>query len=441
MLPWSDRIFWFAMNIVKLARLAWRNLLRNSRRTLITLLVSSAGFAALAIVAGYMEFTFYGLREMTICRGFTAGGGTGHLQVFPAEALSKEERFPLEFGIGGYRELQHEIEKEKQVAATIPRIEFNGLISNGEKSISFLGTGVDPDKELALIGYWNRTNRMSKKHKMDDSAYIRLKQGTPDGVLIGQEMARALNAEVGSSLTLMGTTVDGAVNAVDVTVAGIAKNPLKSIDRYYLVAHLETAQNLMFTDKVSKIVVVLDDTRHTTQSIPSILRRVDATAKAGTFAIVPWDKLAEYYHSVRDAYNIIFGFTGIIVVVIVFLSCANTMLMATMERVREIGTLKAIGISNSWITLMFLLEGFFIGLLSVAGGVVLKYLFSIIINNIGFKMPPPPGMSSSYLLNIFPAIEFMPWIALLVIGSTTFSGFLALVKLKNISIVNSLTHV
>jgi len=429
------------MNIIKLARLAWRNLLRNGRRTLITLLVSSAGFAALAIVAGYMEFTFYGLQEMTICRGFTAGGGTGHLQIFRKEALDREERFPLEYGIGQNQTIQSEIEKEKNVLATIPRIEFNGLISNGEKSISFLGTGVVPEKEIKLIDYWNQTNKMTNSGRMDNSAYLNLAKGAPNGVLVGEEMAKALDAKVGTNLMLMSTTVDGAVNAVDVTVAGIARNPMKSIDRYYLVSHLETAQNLMFTDKVSKIVVVLNNTGNTQSAIPSISRRINGSGSSGSFSIVPWQSLAEYYYSVRDAYNIIFSFTGIIVVVIVFLSCANTMLMATMERVREIGTLKAIGISNSWISLMFLLEGFFIGLLSVAGGIVLKFLFSIIINNSGFRMPPPPGMTSSYLLNIFPAMEFLPWISMLVIASTTLSGLLALIKIRKISIVNSLTHV
>jgi len=142
-----------------------------------------------------------------------------------------------------------------------------------------------------------------------------------------------------------------------------------------------------------------------------------------------------------DAYRIIFSFSGIIIVVIVFLSCTNTMLMATMERVKEIGTLKAIGISNIWIILMFLFEGFFIGLLSVVAGIALKYIFSWIINNSGFMMPPPPGMTSSYRLNIFSAVEFLPWISLLVIVSTTFSGLLTFVKIRKISIVNSLTHV
>lgn len=410
--------------------------MRNARRTAITILVSSSGFAALAIVAGYMDFTFYGLKEMTICSGFTASGGTGHIQVFNQEAPLKEEQYPLQYGIDNYKAIQSGIESVPGVSFSMPRIEFNGLISNGDKSVSFLGLGVDPEKEADLTHYWNSLERIQAK--MDDTAYKKLLENGNSGVLLGHEMAKALSAVPGSSLMLMSTTVDGAVNAVDVTVAGIMKSSMKSIDRHYLVTHIETVQNLIQSDRISKIVVVVNKTEKTSSVLPLLS---DKMAGNGKFTITPWENLAEYYHSIRDVYNIIFSFTGIIVVAIVFLSCTNTMLMATMERIREIGTLKAIGVSDKWVSLMFLLEGFIIGCASILFGTALKYLFSGIINNINIKMPPPPGMSAAYFLKIYSAYEYLPWIALLILVSTTFSGMLTILKIKNISIVNSLSHV
>ena len=183
------------MTIIKLINIALRNLFRNSRRTFITVLVSASGFAALAIIAGYMEFTFFGLREMTICKGFTASGGTGHLQVFMQDALQKEERYPLEFGIEVNDKLQSNIESTGNVSFTIPRVEFNGLISNGEKSISFLGMGVDPVKESKLIEYWYALDNMSSKAVRADSSFTQLKNTAPNGVLLGEEMAKALNVK------------------------------------------------------------------------------------------------------------------------------------------------------------------------------------------------------------------------------------------------------
>lgn len=424
------------MNSIKIIKIAIRNLLRNARRTLITIIVSSSGFAALAIVAGYMDFTFYGLKEMTICSGFTASGGTGHIQVFNHYAQVKEEQYPLQYGIDSYKALQAGIETIPDVSFTMPRIEFNGLISNGDKSVSFLGLGVDPEKEVALTQYWNSLERIQTE--MDGTAYKKLMENGNSGVLLGYEMAKALNAVTGSSLMLMSTTVDGAVNAVDVRVAGIMKSSMKSIDKHYLVTHIETVQNLIQSDKISKVVVVVKKSDNTPETLPLISGKIKSH---GHYTVTPWYKLAEYYHSIRDVYNIIFSFTGIIVVAIVFLSCTNTMLMATMERIREIGTLKAIGVTGRWISLMFLLEGFFIGCLSIVFGLALKYLFSGIINTIDIKMPPPPGMSATYFLKIYSAYEYLPWIALLILFSTTFSGMLTLLKIRKLSIVSSLSHV
>ncbi len=430
------------MNHFKLAVIAFRNLKRNSRRTIITVLVSSAGFAAIAIVGGYMEFTFFGLQEMTVCRGFTSSGGTGHIQIIRKDSVQKEEQYPLEYGIADYDKVQKSITGyDSNIKATIPRIEFTGLISNGEKSTSFLGMGVIPEKELMLMSYWDQIYKNLKNHSSQEMIYRKLALASPNAVLLGEGMAKALHAEEGSSLMLMGTTVDGAVNVVDVTVAGVINNSIKTVDKYYLVTSIETAQNLMQTDKVSKILLVLGNTKQTDGVLSVVSSKINSSGNNSEYSVIPWYKLAEYYHSVKDAYRIIFGFTGIIVVLIVFLSAANTMLMSTMERVREIGTLKAMGVSNRWISMMFLYEGFFIGLMSIAVGLMLKELFTFAINNANFEMPPPPGMSSTYFLKIYSGSHFLPWISLLLLLSTTCSGFLTLFKIRKLSIVNSLTHV
>jgi len=428
------------MTIIKLVNLALRNLLRNSRRTFITVLVSAAGFAALAVFAGYMDFSFFGLRELTICRGFATGGGTGHVQVFRQDALEKEEAYALQFGIADKEILLKDIEAMEHVAFAMPRIEFNGLVSNGDKSISFMGLGVDPAGEAGLIHYWNSLKTVGSRKQMSDAAYQQLEEAGPYGVLLGEEMSNVLQAQQGDNLMLMSTTVDGAVNVVDVTVAGVIQGAMSALDAHYLVTSIDAAGSLLQSDKVSKLVVVLDETDMTESGAQNIDRVINGGSGEGLFAVVTWDQLAEYYDSVRDIYTIIFGFTGGIVVTIVFLGCVNTMLMSTMERVREIGTLKAIGVSNGWIAQMFLFEGFFIGILSILAGIVLQHAFLIIINHSGIMMPPPPGMSSSYQLRIFPAPGYLPWIALLIVMSTTFSGLLTLQKIRKLSIVDSLSH-
>ncbi len=423
------------MIILKLIRLSFRNVFRNLRRTLITLCVAASGFAAIAIVAGYFDYTFSGLQELTIRNGFTGNGGTGHFQIFNEEALQNEESYPLEFGIKDYETIISDVQEIDRVSFAMPRIELSGLISNGEKSLSFLGMGIEAKKEGDLLEYWT-----DKSIGLKNSAFYEL-QNVSNGVLLGKDMAKSLQAEVGSSLMVLSTTVDGAINAIDVTVAEIVSTGLKAADSYYLLAHLSTIQSLLQTDKVSKIIVVLHDTQETQSVKPIVSKAIRRNSPLRTLSIKEWLDLAGYYHSIRDGYYIIFSFVGTIVIVIVVLSCTNTMLMATMERIREIGTLRAIGISSKWIMFTFLFEGFLIGVGSVIVGIIFKITASFAINHIGVTMPPPPGMTTSYLLEIFPATHMFPWIALLIITSTTFSSIVMLWKVRRISIVEALLHV
>ena len=423
------------MTILKLIRFSFRNVFRNLRRTMITVCVAAFGFAAIAIVAGYFDYTFLGLQELTIRNGFSGNGGTGHFQIFNEKALQTEESYPLEYGIENYEAIIKDLQAMGNVSFAMSRVELSGLLSNGDKSVSFLGMGVDALKEGALIQYFE-----NKSVGLKISAFVAL-QNTPNGVLLGQGMANSLQAEIGSSLMLMSTTVDGAINAVDVTVAGIMSTGLKAVDNYYLLAHLSTVQGLLQTEKVGKIIVVLKETQETKQMKPLVLDTIKKHSTLHTLSAIEWEDLAEYYHSIRDAYYIIFSFVGAIVIAIVALSCANTMLMATMERIKEIGTLRAIGVSGKWITFIFLFEGFLIGMGSVIIGIVFKIIASFIINHMSFKMPPPPGMTTSYLLEVYPAVDMYPWIALLIIASTTFSSLVMLWKVKRISIVDALIHV
>ncbi len=423
------------MFILKLIRFSFRNVFRNLRRTLITLCVAASGFAAIAIVAGYFDYTFIGLQELTIRNGFTGNGGTGHFQIFNENALQNEESYALEFGIENYETIIKDVQAIDSVSFAMSRIEFSGLVSNGDKSVSFLGMGVDANKEGELIQYFVDTSI-----GLENSAFFKL-QETPNGVLLGKSMAGSLQADIGSPLMLLSTTVDGAINAVDVTVAGIISTGNKAVDNYYLLAQTSTVQGLLQSDKVGKIIVVLNDTQETQQVKPLVLETIKKNSTLHRFSLLEWLDLAEYYHSIHDAYYIIFSFVGTIVIAIVALSCTNTMLMAAMERIREIGTLRAIGISSKWIMLIFVFEGFLIGIGSVIIGIIFKFSATFTINHVNIMMPPPPGMANSYQLKISPAIDMYPWIAILIIASTTLSSLVMLLKVKRISIVDALSHV
>ena len=124
-------------------KIALRNIFRNRRRSAITLAVIVFGAVGLILFGGYKAVTFRGLRESTIRR-------IGHLQVFKAGSAKAESAKPLEYGLENAAALRKEIERDPRVRTTAAQITLMGLVSNGEKSETFLAPAVEPDKDRAM---------------------------------------------------------------------------------------------------------------------------------------------------------------------------------------------------------------------------------------------------------------------------------------------------
>jgi putative ABC transport system permease protein len=211
-------------------------------------------------------------------------------------------------------------------------------------------------------------------------------------VVLGTELAKLMKAKPGSSLTLLATTTEGSLNAVDVLVRGVASVGVPDIDKRMVFADLAAVQKLLLTDKVSTLSVYLTKTA-ATDAFAARMR-----ADHPGLAVRTWLDLAYFYQAVRALYNRIFGMLGIIMLVIVLFALSNTLGMTVVERTREIGTLRAIGTLPREIVRNFVLEGAVIagagalvGML-LAGGVTVFLMFA------GIQMPPPPGRSGGYPL-------------------------------------------
>jgi putative ABC transport system permease protein len=174
-----------------------------------------------------------------------------------------------------------------------------------------------------------------------------------------------------------------------VRVAGIVTTGVQELDTRYLKLHLTSAQRLLATDRVSNLLVGLDATAATAAAERSIAAAVEGVAPA--LAVTPWTERATFYGQVKNLYNGIFWFLGTIVFVLVVLATSNTLVMAVLERVREIGTLRALGTSPGQVAAALLWESLWLGLLGAAAGCLLGAAAIAAINAGGLKMPPPPG--------------------------------------------------
>lgn len=379
-----------------LPRLALRNVRRNRRRTLLTMAVVVAGYVALAMAGGFMAQTFAGLADGAI------RGGIGHLQVLDPRVLEGDEGQSLEYSLPDGEGLAEKLRQDPGVAEVLPRIQFMGLLSNGSASVAFLGTGVDPLKEARHMAVEERVRDAARAPGGEGSRWLGQDPAARE-VVLGTGLARSLGAKVGTSLTLMGTTKDGALNAVDVEVVGLQDLGLKEMNDRFLATSLETAKVLTEAGPArSRLSVVLKRPAE----LPKALARI--AALSGGAGVKPWTELATFYGQVRLLYLAIFGFMGLVLFLVVLLATANTLLMSVMERLREFGTLRAVGLRPGQLLVLLQWEGAILGLAGCAVGLVLTLLLRAGLNALHLQMPAPPGTSHGYELNI----HLVPWVYL-----------------------------
>jgi len=400
---------------------AGKNILRNRRRSLITILITAVGSAGILIGGGFALFTYESLREM-------AARDSGHLIVAHKNFFTIDEDTPMQYGLDNVAEMKKRLEQDAGVRMALPRVQFSGLISNGDKSSVFVGMGVDPGGEFytkgpALTIVSGAT--LSSAPKVD----------APAEILLGTELARQMKATPGSVLTLLSTTTAGSLNALDVTVRGTVTVGVPDVDKRLVYVDIATAQRLLLTDKVSTLSVYLKDTNQTD------MMRSQVSTLFPRQSVQTWRDQAYYYTAVRSLYNRIFGLLGIVIVVMVAFAISNTLAMAVVERTREIGTLRALGTLPRQIVRVFALEGIILGGVGSLCGMLASLAITFVFLLADFQMPPPPGRSVGYPLQInFSPLLYLLTTLALVLLSVAAAWFVSR-KMAAKPIVEALTHV
>lgn len=413
--------------------IALRNLARNRRRTAISLAVVAAGTIGILLTAGFIQFSFAGLSEAIV------SGGLGHLEVVPAETVGSGatmERSAAD-GLEDWQALQAEIERQDHVVAASPTVHLMGMASvysgTGEPdSASFLGVGIDPARE-AEMGFEVKL-RAGRELSMEEPG-----DGAPGEALVALGLAETLDVEPGDLLTLLAMTPDGMLNALDVEVVGLMTTGVQDLDTRFLKLHRGSAQRLLQTERVSNLIVGLDSI-DLTDAVGSDLRQTLAD-RTPELAVVGWEERAPYYEQVQNLYVGIFWFLGSIIFVLVVLSASNTLVMAVMERLRELGTLRAIGTSRRQVATMVFAEALWLGLFGALLGSAVGVVLIVLINSLQLKMPPPPGAVDpiDLQLSIVPeAIVGSVVLMLLVLALAALAPIARAVRLK---IVEALGHV
>ena len=401
--------------------LAWRNVLANRRRSLLAIGAVAAATVALILYGNYINAIRAGLEYSTI------HGGTGHLQLSGRGGFDSYSDQPLQFAVtkAQYDALLNAADRMPDVRRVVPRLQFSGLVSNGPRTMSFSGQGIDPVAEKTAFG--SRQTMVAGK-PLDG-------RSPDDSVVLGKELARRLGIKPGDTVTVLSPTVSGALNAMDLTVTGIETTGTPQSDLFYLRAPLTAVQSLMATDRVSTVAILLDEQADLGAAERQLLAAVPGIEARD------WLQLTPIYQQVVQLYEDQFRVFGSFIVLVTLFGLATLILTSVLERTREIGTLRALGIGKLSVRQIFLLEGILIAVIGLILGTALGAASSSIANALHVTMPPPPGRTTGYPLRLlwdWRAVG-IAWLAIVALGSIT--AWLTSGRIARLKVVDALATI
>jgi putative ABC transport system permease protein len=404
--------------------LALRNLLRNRRRSLTTLLAMVIGAVTILVFGGYSRNITLSLQTSYVMRG-------GHLQIQRKDYFLYGSGNPAAYGIADYQRVIDVVARDPVLAPMLrvvtPMISLGGIAGNFAAGVSrtIIGSG-------SVVADRNRMRGWNDYHLPIDLPPSALTGTAEDAVVIGNGVARVLElceplavsncprhakpeAAAGASapadvtalaalearpatatgearIELLAANVHGAPNVASLRAVKAERQGFKEIDDMFVGMHLTQAQRLLYGSEKPQATAVVLQLVHTRQ-IPAAkarLAEVLATTLNGEpLEVQDFEALNPFYGQAVGMFAAIFGFMAVLIGAIVLFTVSNTMSMAVVERTAEIGTLRAMGLRRSGIRRLFMSEALMLGVIGAAAGVAAALSVAWLVNHTGLTWLPP----------------------------------------------------
>ena len=333
-------------------KMAWRNIWRNPRRTILT--VSAITFASVLLV--FMLSFQFGSYETMINTSVKIS--TGHLQV---QAQKYQEKKSIRFVISQPQTIAEIVDQIPEVAAYTFRGQAFSLISSRDRTYGVMVSGIDPPKE-AQVSRLKQLVRAGNFLAADDV----------NQAVVGRLLAKNLRVTIGDELTLLGQGRDGSIAATVVQVKGIFSSGIDDFDRSAMQIPLATFQDTFSMDgSVHEVVVIgksLSDISAIKAKLKAALSDLNSSKPLKT---LDWQELMPGLRQAIEM-DLVSGliFYGLLIIVVAF-SILNTFLMAIFERTKEFGVMMAIGTSPRRLTKVLLIESMAMTMIGIVAGILL----------------------------------------------------------------------
>jgi len=470
---------------MKTLSIALRNLVRNARRSLATLLGISIGAVAVLLFGGYKANIDYSMQTAYVRLG-------GHLQIQHKDYFLYGSGNPTAYGVANYKRIIDGIQNDPALSAmavvVTPTLQFGGIAGNYAADVSrtVIGSGIVASDQ-GRLRVWDQYGLRS-----EIPAY-KLAQSAPTAAVVGVGLARGLqlcealgitdcprpeqtNAaaqqampselealSMQESKLLAGTSTSstmpsdsgridllasnprGAPNVVALNIIGAEHQGFKEFDEVSVVLHLDQAQRLVFggaPPKATSIVVQLRDTRLTEQAQALITARLQDWGGGQPLLVRDFRFLNPFYVQSINMFSTIFSFMFVLIGGIVMFTVSNTMNTTVVERTVEIGTLRAMGLRQAGIRRLFVAEGCALGVAGALIGLAMAMVCTLVVNQLDLHWLPP-GSATEVPLSLSLWGEWG-----LIVGTTT--GLIAMAtasawwpayRAARLNVVEALRHV
>ncbi len=348
-------------------QIAWRNLMRNKRRTFLSALTIAVGMMYFAMMDSLMA----GMDKQAVDNMVNLS--TGAVKIQTREYEAEQETFPLEFGIESENQIIELLSDDPRVKGISPRTIFMGQVTNYEDMVPVRGIVVNHLKDTLVFSL---TEHIEGSYFGEDSE---------NEILIGSSLAEDLGLELNSYITLYGQTKYETQNADDFVVVGIINSPDPTINSNTVFISESAGEKFLDLEGLrSEINISLHD-RNSFDDMLDDMVEIQTTLQAA----LPSDTVLTFRETGADFIKMMeskSGFGYMMLSVVLFIAAVgifNTILMSVYERVREIGVLRAHGMHPNDLTKMFMFEGLYTGILGSILGFILAILVTYYFVEVG----------------------------------------------------------
>ena len=376
-------------------KMAWRNIWRNPRRTILTVL--AIAFACVLLI--FMLSFQFGSYDTMINASVKIN--TGHLQI---QAPGYHQNKKMRLVIPDPAPLKQLLGSMPLVEAYTCRARAFTLVSSDKRSYGAMVVGVEPETEekvSTLASIVQKGDYLT--HAPDDPNF--------SGALVGRLLARNLHVDVGDELTILGQGRDGSVAATVVKVQGIYGSGMDEFDRSAIHIPLATFQDVFFMEAAVHEIVVIGDQLSSVQKIKNRLQNL-VTASPDMIqeaVVLDWDELMPGLRQAIRMDLVSGAIFYLILILVVAFSILNTFLMAILERTHEFGVMMAVGTRPDRLTRLVLTESAGMTLVGVGAGVVLGCLLTWYFQVHGIEIAGSSELLRQYGIpsRLYPRLSFM----------------------------------